>query len=578
MGAFFLYKKNSNIDLDSVKKIFLEKGFKNPNIFDFKSYTLLLYKKILLNEKNYFIEGNNAIYTIGTVVYKGKNYKQSIISIFHDFIENKLNPDELIGSFCIIIKFSDEIKYFIDRAGVQNIYYNENQTVISSSFLAVIYSSKEKMYLNKSAALEVLATGCLIGPDTLIKEISRLEISNPLNFKSIKFAPLPMNKIPDLSKKEYNKCLKDQIDYLNGYFESIKPFANSFGLIIGITGGFDSRLLLILALRHNKNISCYTSWRKVKDKDITIAEEVCKKTSLKLIIEPAIHPLDMTQDEMLNTLNDAFLFCDGHIRSQSYWTEQYNTRNHREKININKNIGLNGIGGEQYRNNERMVMPKWNFKNWIKYELILKNSGKSFTTKKDLNLLIKYIRNKIEKKLKIQKKYIDHLDVKRYYNEIFNLSNRSTRLNMENQISFYLAPFTEYNVALKAYRIIHQLGVSLKYESDMIKLLNPVLAEIDSRYGFNFLKGEPFWMKSQSFIKEMLPGSLYHYLAEKKKRDKNTFHIQYEKKFPFIKELTEEVIKLNLPLDINILKHTPSGYLIASMGYFLKKLQFKIII
>ena len=103
MGTFFLYKKNSDIDLDSVKEIFKEKGFKTPNIINLKSYTLLLYQKILIDEKNYFKEGNNAIFAIGTIVYRGRNYKQSLISILKDYIENKFEPDKLIGSFCIFM-------------------------------------------------------------------------------------------------------------------------------------------------------------------------------------------------------------------------------------------------------------------------------------------------------------------------------------------------------------------------------------------------------------------------------------------------------------------------------------------
>ena len=579
MGTFFLYKKNSDIDLDSVKEIFKEKGFKTPNIINLKSYTLLLYQKILIDEKNYFKEGNNAIFAIGTIVYRGRNYKQSLISILKDYIENKFEPDKLIGSFCIFIKIKNEIKFFIDRAGIQNVYYNKNQTVISSSFLAVVYSSKDKMHLNKSAALEVLTTGCLIGPETLIKEILRLEISNPPKFKYIKFAHLQMNRIPNLCNKEYNECLEEQIGYLDNYFKLIKSFADSYGLLTGMTGGLDSRLLLILALRHNINISCFTSWRKVKDKEINIAEKVCKKAGVNLIMKSAIHPLDMTQEEIFNTLNEAFLFCDGHIRAQSYWTEQYNTRNHRERINKNRKIGLHGIGGEQYRNYERMILPKWNFKKWIKYDLIYKVSGKCFVNKKEINYFVNYLKTKIEKKLDIHKKYLTHLDIKRYFNEVYNLSNRSTRLNMENQLSFYLAPFTEYNIALQAYKAIPQLGVSLKFETDMIKYLNPKLADIDSRYGFNFQEGEPILMKFYTYIKELLPIRVYYHIYEKlKKNSKNKFYNEYENKFPIIRELTDKVIQLNLPININQIKKRQISPLIAALGFFIKKLEHKILI
>ena len=579
MGAFFLYKRNSDIDLKAVKEIFKGKGFKKPNIFELGSYTLLLYKKILINEENYLEENNNAIYAVGTIVYKGRNYKDSLKTILKDFIDDKFNPDKLIGSFCIFIKINDDIKFFIDRAGIQNVYFNNNKTVTSSSFLAVAFSEINKLNINKNAVTEILLTGNLIGPDTIFKEVNRIEVNEDFNFPFLKYIILH-RKEPEISCKTYLDCLDFQIKTLDRYFLSLKKLAERCGTVIGLTGGFDSRLLMALTEKHFNKILYFSHWRKKKNKELEIAEELAKTVNKEVNIFKIKHPLDMAEEEALNCLKEAFLFYDGHIRAQAYWHEEYNTKYYEEKVFSEYKLGLHGIGGEQYRNCERMVKPYYNFGNWLRYDIVYRYSGKIFKNKKSENKFLKYIEKKIRNKLIFYDNQVNLLTYKRYFNEIYNLSNRGLRTNIENQVVFFVSPFTEYSISHNAYKTTPFLGPSLQFEADMIKKINPELAKIPSNYGFSFYEGEPLRLKLLAYAKDLTPKRLFFKIYNKYYGNVNdNFYYLYSSRFNFMNHFNELLRKFSFDIDIEKLKKMKFvAPLLISFCFFIEQFKEKLYI
>jgi hypothetical protein len=578
MGAFFLYKKDSDIDLEAVRFCFAEKGFKKPIIRDFGLYKLWLYKKIMIDVDNFIEQEIYSIYAVGTVVYKGMDYLESLKQILKDFTKKNLDFDKLIGSFFLLIKAKEKYYFFTDRAGIQNVFYYKNKEVISSSFLALIYASKKPLHINILAMTEILATGNLIGPDTLIKEIHRFLIHTPRKFDRIQqLYNMLEQKISDYCKDKYENCLLQQIEILEDYFKSIKNLADKYGLSSGITGGLDSRLLLILIKKFLTNFQFFSTWRKIKDKSFIAAEKVCRTASLELRTIHFTYPLEMDEEMAHETLYQSFLFMDGQIRTHHLWTEEISTRAYRETLFGDKRISINGVGGEQYRNSERMILPRWNFNNWLTYELVYRHSGNCFKKKREKEYFLEYLGNKIKSRVKNSNlKYINHLSVKRYFNEVYNPANRTVWTNAENQIAFCLSPYTDYHLSMNAYSIIPHLGLSQKFEIDMIRRLDPEIASIETDYGYDLIKGEPFHKRYITYFKEFTPFKLYYKLYELYKPG-SSFYQDYEKKFPFVKTNTKRLYDLNLAINLEKIKsnHFLSP-LIISMGYFINKLKDKI--
>lgn len=584
MGAFVLFNKGSGHNYKAVEEHFQRQGFQTPERIEIGNYWLWLYKKILINENNYIIENENAVFTVGTVIYKSGSYRESLANLLRDYLNNSIEIERLKGNYSIIFKRGDEITFLTDRTDIQNVYYDNGLTVISSSFLACIYDSFVRFSLNRDAALEVITTGSLIGPDTLLKGISRLENYNLPSIEAsnqgIKFFQLETQKEVDLCKKKYDECLGEQINTLQSYFKEIKDFADSCGTDSGITGGHDSRLIMALALKNFDNISFHSHWRKYKDKELSAAEEVCKKAGVPLKQVEVKHPLDMDEEEMHSTLENGFLFSDGHIRMHGFWTEEYNTAQYREKILGDKKFGMSGIGGEQYRNTERMVYYVWEMRKWVMYDIILYETGNSFRSETALNDLTHYIEGKIRKKLNYRSsKYISHLIFKKYFNEVFIPARLGARNNAENRLSYFLSPFTDYRVSRKAYEAVNKLGPAYQFEEDMIKNLDPSIASVISDYGFDFYNGEPFSNKVKSYINALIPKALNVSRTERyRKRKGNKDYEKLNEKFKIVRECVERVKELELPVDIEKLSYKPDLMpLIIGLGYFLKRLEDKIL-
>lgn len=578
MGAVFLYKDEKGIDLESVLNVFMQKGFKDPKKFVLGGYSILLYPKILSSGTNYVSDGIHTVMAVGSPIYKSLSYSDGMTMMFEDLKKEDIDLERIYGSYLIILAKGDKLSYVTDRKGIQNVYYSFDNGVISSSFLACAYSQVNPLTVNKDAVTEVLTTGSLIGPDTIFDQIKRLEKEDGVSFEGLERVQMTGTPFNGYCKKDYNSCLDDQIKTLDEYFSSVKALADGEGTDSGITGGHDSRLIMAMALKHFSNVSFHTHWRNKKNVEFISAQELCKKMDMDLSLIPVSDPHDMDESSLENNLEQAFLFFDGLVRMHSFWTEEYNTRAYREKILDGNRLGLSGIGGEQYRNEERMSKSSWDLKKVIKYKLLLNICGDCFKGEADLKKTISKIESKIRKKLSLEnKKKINHLEYKKYLNEVFIPSRLGVRNNAENQLSFFLSPFTEDFVSEASYRIVNKLGSSLRFEEDMIKSINPELASIPSDKGFDFYKGEPLSNKIKSFVMDFIPsGILYKYYLKKKRGSIKPFETLTGKSKK-LKDGVSLLSKLDLPIDLNKVALKPDLMpLILAMGYLLKRLEKKI--
>jgi len=580
MGAFFLFRKEILFDQKSVDQVFEEQGFDPPTKFEISDYILHLFKKILVLENNYhFLDKDNAIFSTGTLIYKSLTPAQSLKQLIIDLKNNKFCDQELIGQFTVLVIIDGELKLLPDRACVNNVYYNKQKTMFSSSFLAVSMAVSDSLTINKNSFTEVLLTGGLIGPETIFNEILRLE---PVLLESDFKPKLIKLKLPEYNldrQKNINTLIVEQLDRLDAYFNSISKLADQYGSLIGLTGGFDSRLLMCFAEQHFKKINYFSYGRKIKNIEIEVAEKLVNVVNKKLNLTKFSEPFQMTEDEAYNTLDKGFYHFDGHIRTQCYWHEEYNTLAYTKSLYDSSFLGFHGVGGEQYRNYERMIKPYWYFNSWLKHELIYRYSSNIFLNKTDEKKFVNYFKEKIEKKLSIKApKFINHLFVKRYYNEIHNISNRTTRSTIENKAVYFLSPFVDPLISYKAYEIIPKMGSSLDFQSLMIKKINPALAKIDSNYGFNFFNGESLSSSMKGYLKELAPRSLFFKVYHHNKKSKqDDFYNNYKNMFTFVKESENYIKQLNLNIDLEKLKYIrDTGWLLIAAGHFLKKFNDKI--
>lgn len=575
MGAFFLHKKNATFPEDSVKNVFKEKGFSNSFYLDSYEWRLIYYSKQLSSTPQIYCDESYWLVICGTLIYRSENSTNCGKKLLDDLINESLDKNELLGSFAFLY-FSPQngLEVFGDAANIQNIYFDSEKSFWSSSFLAV-QTALKKVSINKMAALENIVTGNVIGPDTLINEINRLEPFNSHREKNLRIQVIAQKKFNGYFRGSFNEAVKYQLEVLEEYFTQASLFANEQGIDSGLTSGFDSRLLLALVDKYWDNYQIHGHYRKLKDHELKISEQVAKTIGLTLNQVPVKHPLDMNSTELQSQMRKAYFFCDGLIRMHGYWTEEYNTGEHRKRVLGNKRLGISGIGGEQYRNMENLLLIPHSWRNFIKYHTALFLSGSCFKTKKVENDFIDYISTKAAKKIFLTNRdRVTTLEIKRYWNEVFIPARLGGRNNAENQVSHFLSPFSEHKVSIAAYEIIPYLGISNRFQMKMIDYLNPILAAAPSDYGYKFNSKIPLNYQIKSLVKSILPDFI-----KLKKIDYFTHNSQVSEWHAFssqhniLKKYLTLVEDLELPIHLDKIILRPDLMpLVIQLGYTCNKL------
>lgn len=581
MGAFYFCPKEQAISKD-IKLVFTKKGFSEP------TYTLqgkshfLFYKKQLFDSINELHHSDSSLYIIGTCFYKKKGYKDGLNTILQDFINKQFDPNQLVGSYFLLFYHNNEFCFYSDKASTQNIFYHEKSGIVTSSFLACIVGVAEfsgKLNLNFDALSEILITGNLIGPETLVNEIIRYEPAIQVNLPNIKRISennfIKNDKSEDIGTFE-TEVVKQQFN-LENYFTTLKTNLDSLGAITGLTGGFDSRLLFLNLKKASNNYVIYSTSRAKPTVEFECASALAKATGD--IIQSPAHTLPEKLDSIsfLNLLTDNLYFNDGLIRSHQLWTEEIKGRRYLESLYGDKKIGFSGVGGEQYRNSEFLIKKKYLYKNWLYYELIYRHSKNVFISNKYKNQILERIYKKIANLLELEKQNnkISSFNIKRYFNEIYNPANRVVRNNIENQLIFFLSPFTEYNISNEAYRAFPFIGSNLKFEKEMIGHIAPDLAHIKLDYGFAVSENVSLQYKLIPVLKCVLGLNFFHRIIYFVSRNKNQNNFnKIITAHPILEKYLSKLESVGLPLKINMLKknnyHSP---LLIEAGFFLDEMK-----
>ncbi|WP_157754628.1 hypothetical protein [Salinivirga cyanobacteriivorans] len=549
-------------------------GFEKPILFETNRYHIVFFERILARGRDYYTSGQSAVLLDGMVVYRQQDTAASLKTILEDHIQNRLQTGELTGQFTLILIHNDQVEIIRDATGVASVFTLDNY-VFASSFLSLCEIAP-RLTVNRNALIENMLSGALVGPDTLFSEIKRMEKDG--TFPGLRFQNLCRPEY-SLKSANRNKLITGQLDELDAYFYALRPMVEKQGLTIGLTGGFDSRLLMALAERHYSNIHYFTHWRKTLTKEVVVAKALSKFANRPLTMHSVTPPLEMTEIQAKDNLEKAFYHCDGQIRTQLYWHEAYNTLDYIKEIYQQTGLGFHGIGGEQYRNYERMIRPYWSFDAWLKNDILYRYSNNVFKSKKHEKTFYKWYSNKIQARLGIgEKKYVKRIHVKRYHNEVYNQSNRAVRLTLENKAVFFTGPFIESRVSTRAYEAAPYLGMGLDFQAALIHKLNPKLAAIESDYGYNFSEGESLKSKIMGSAKEIMPKKQFYQLYHQIRKTRNdSFYAAYVNTFPFMKKIDTHLNEVLPALDLNQLKQCrDTGWQLIALGYLLDQFSHKV--
>lgn len=300
----------------------------------FENYYCATFKKLKIDTKNIFCEGENFIIGSGTYIYKNKKDELALKSILGDFNANLDFRKNIVGSYCIAVYFDKKMYIFVDELAVYDIYYymEENQFVLTNTYYHVAKT------LSKIVVNPVGFVGNLLL--NAIKEKTPIESVYKLNANEIIVIDGEKTYIDRLQERSYADA-RTYIDLINALYGDVsKLFASS---ALWMTGGEDARMCLAVmgylgfkpVLYYGEGNSFLTCTKK---EDFKIAEEISHLVKLPLKLMNWNDSDEINKREFIDKYGEMYLL----------YGFNKNIINEFEN-NINEEIISFGYFGEVYR-------------------------------------------------------------------------------------------------------------------------------------------------------------------------------------------------------------------------------------
>ncbi len=551
MGAFYLYKTgDKTIDGEKAKAAFTQKGFLHPQKHRFGGYSLLIYPKICgINNLNLLQFEDDLIFSSGTVLYKNCHRDMVLQEIYHDFISDRLDFNSLCGIFFIALYHRGELYFIHDKQGFFNVFYHTATYCISSSFLAIAESVKFGRNIDQIEVVSSLLSGFSVTHRTFYREINKLRVENGFqnnhHYQNSKLLNMPLNK--EKSFRNRDDSIEYQLSLIEGYFEKIKCFLGGTGTVdIGLSGGFDSRLLLAAAQKKLLDYTIHSNYKNPPDRDLKISMALAEAVGKNLVTVEIRKNEDKDRDEIMENMQQALYFYDGQVRVNHGWSREYRTLNYRKKVLGDSILGLSGHNGEQYRNHDYFSGIPISVGSYIKNYLFAGLLKKLFKDKKFTEEIID-AHKKVLLPYADEKGRLNHSAVRRIYVHELVRGGPGIRGSIENQLSYYLIPFADWPLVEGAASITKYLGSFGSYEAAMIKKMSPVLAALQTNYGYS-LDNIDITHKIKSHARRILPKEIENYYRNNVKGRKRKRGLVYSDTHISrlnIPVFTEELLRIN---------------------------------
>ncbi len=518
MGAFFLYNRSVVLDIESVKLIFQKKGLSAPRHFDLGASILLLYQKQMVDEKNYIESDGCGLFITGTVIYQGGNYTETKALLLKDFQNGMVDKDALQGNFCLLFYDGKNVTLLNDAMNVQHLFTNKSKQFITSSFLAAIAAVPEKLRLNRLACLEKITTGYIVGEETLFEQIHHITkaMQNLSNIGLWRFLTWDATRLPIVFDRSGRKdSATRQVNAVKEYLLGIQALATQYKPEIGLSGGYDSRLLYAGTFRAWPfKIAVHTHATEgvsIHDQEKEIVKQIATAKNSPLKIIPTNNMDAYNDTEIEEILKDGLYFFDGRCAYNMGAFSPVYTRKYKIGVVGDHRLTLNGLGGEMYRNYYMVARPFIRCKEWMKAHVYSQCIEMVFRNQRDFENMHRHICCKMERELGFSwRRWIPNLHMRRYYSELRMPDCDALNCNAHNQISFYLTPFIERKLMEQAYYGARYIGISGEYQAEIIRQMDAELAAFPSHYGFNFMRHEPLKYKAYMFIRGWLPDVIWN--------------------------------------------------------------------
>lgn len=473
MGAFLLTKEGlSRARIQDGLNIFKAKGFDKPKEFLLGDYRLFLYQKQMVATMNVRKNENIILASIGTPIYKNKSYNETLDLILDDLKFGKFDYSKIYGTYILIYYDGIRVHFIFDDMRQLPIYSSDDRKIISSSFLACAKAYDGFLTVDKMACLEKLCTGMIIGESTLFNEIKKVLQDDLSSFEIL----TRRHKLLKGKRKGYSLKTeaKRQLQHLETGLDKIASLVGKYGADMGVSGGYDSRLIYgLLAQKYGNMLSIHTHCTEgAHEKEIEIARQLAQLFGKDLHMKSTIPLQNMDSIDLEETLKTNMYLFDGYSDSHYGTFSSTYSKRYREDVSDGRMVFFTGISGEIYRNYRKISKPVFTKKFFDVYVFYC-HYKKAINNSQFANKLRQYVIQKAFAEMDTANVSVMSPSTVRRYNACVRLPYKaSCAATAFNQLCFYDAPCTHRDVVQESMEADHTVGDDARLEAEMIRLID----------------------------------------------------------------------------------------------------------
>ena len=514
MGGFLLLTKDPDCSGEETESrhrgaldVFRKKQLKVRKRIVRQRFVLLAYgKHAFAHQDHYEFDNGDFIVSVGTGLYRGQAGPPALKAVHESFSRQQLRPDDLLGSYGIVLLRGDRLFVFNDYTGLYRIYCNRERSVLSSSFLAVVKTLPERN-LSGQEFYEYLFHETSYGDKTLLKEVELLDSTRTWQI-SPQIGSQPKEVVPGpLPGSTMDDRIARVSENLSGYFRILRDV---FGddVISSLSGGYDTRLLLALA--RNAGIRPRLFVYGPEDSgDVRVARAIAEGEGLELEhIDKSRFPR-VPPDAFGEVVERNYYLFDG-LGSTGVFDNGSDAAT-RIKRARQARLHLNGGGGEIYRGVWHVPDGRVSLEKFLNYRYGPVHIVEDFVDysvcgdRFDRREFTAALGEKMKAALGVSRDWVTRREMMELYPFIRHKYWLSMNHSLDNQFSYALTPFAELRFVMESFSIPAEEKSHGRFEAALIRTLDERLAGYPSVYGFNFVDRAPWPGRAMKSMRQNLP-------------------------------------------------------------------------
>jgi hypothetical protein len=528
MGAFVLYPAGSRRERkEKITSGLTEAGFAVSHELTGAFGAVTLFDPLQGGRESYYeAENGDFIFCVGSFLYRGKGGHEALRLMLADFNPETFNWSGTRGICTVGVFRQGKLTLFTDGLGASKIYTDRDHGVFSSAFFAVVCHAAP-VSIDAQGCYQYAWNGSVFGERTFLNEIRSVP-SNTLLVLDAAVAtiqkPSPYLPGENLGSKSLGDAAEAMVARLRDLFAT---YAAVYGdrFYTALSGGYDSRLLLAALLDAGITPDVFV-YGHPDSKDVQVAREATARIGLNISAsDNAALPEDRVPEEFPAQIARNFMVFDGWGYAGLFSGPQ----NYRSRMTrANGRIATNGSVGEVYRNFH--YLPDGRFlPRDVVHAFYFQLDPAACTGEFSLEEYTDTLAGEMARAIGHTGGPLEREQVEMLY-PLFRGRYWSARDAVINQrFGTMVYPYMEAEVVRPTYTIPLQYKSMGLMEAEMIRILNPALAVVNSDYGFAFDRNptlkyrlsylqssyRPTWLRKYSYrVRHRKPASFPYFLTE----------------------------------------------------------------